>query len=913
MIQYRLLVFLCGLGLVASTLLRAQCPEEGRVGEVLQESDLQTYYSLVAQLKDCQQHRDSFALVLHKMGTLHYVNDALDSAANYTERALNLWNQLPKQEARGKSAFNLGYFLILQGLYRQSIPHLEYAVELFDELDIGVRLRRSYGQLSQAYTRVGAYQKAQAVIALALIYDEAEGREESLAGTYLNKGLLHIKQRQYAEAIAVLQKADAIYRQFPVSTNHARTIHNLAWASDELGRTQEAEQEYLRALSLYRSLNECQDIANSSNTLGFFYVENDQLSKALPFIEAGLRAAKSCGLVVNMAQSYDHFGEFYLVSGRSIEAIEAFQKAQQLLVPAYEPTSMTDVPTTAHLDQTANPLDLFIYLNDQVRALEQCLAQDDCKISSAAVLTVFQRADELIDLIRSGHLNADTKLFWRREVLPFYERAVAFCHRFDLGTEAFYFFEKSKSVLLLEGLLDNDALLAIPDSLQRVEMGLSNRLHELQEAIRLEPESQQEKYKELLREQQALESFRERVRTQYPTYRELTQHLPIPEPEAFYASHLQPIGKTLVHYLWGTERVYALTLNENGIQTYDLGPSTDLQESTAAVLAFFHEPGLIEQDPQAFASAAFALHQQLVAPLQLKPGTGLLLVSDGPLTYLPFVALVTAEPTADMLLSTIPYLIHQHSIQYSYSASILLRQSQTQMGASSTITAFAPFADGHALVDYPMLDFSGDELEHISRSFACEIWKNEEASLQQWRELATGASILHLSTHAFSSPAEQSPHIAFYDSLLQLRSIYQYSIPAQLVVLSACQTQIGRLAPGEGVLGLGRAFVQAGAASVVASLWNVNAQSTGRILADFYTALATRMQKDQALHQAQLNYLLSPEVPTFQKSPYYWAAFGLHGSTDTLALKTATPWHYILLGASGILLLGLLFWRWRRS
>lgn len=909
--RYLSLIIVFCMGLVAFS-LRAQCPESGRVGEVMGQKDKAPYRTLIAELETCPTQKDSLALVLHRMGTLYYLDEALDSASYYTHLALNQWKELPQQEGGAKSAFNLGSFLVLQGLYRQAIPHLEYAVTVFDDLDIGFRLRRAYGQLSQAYTRVGAYQKAQAVIALALLYDQEQGEEKSLAGTYLNAGLLHLKQRQYAEAVSVLRKADEIYQQFPVSTNHARTIHNLAWATDELGQTTQAEQEYLRALGLYRSLEECQDIANSSNTLGVFYVENEQLEKALPLLEEGLSLSESCDLTVNAAQSYDHFGMYYLASDRITDAIEAFQQAQQLLIPSYQPEQITDVPSAEQLEQCANPLDLFVYLNDQVRALEQCLTQADCSVSTSAVFTVFQRADGLIDLIRSGHLNADTKLFWRREVLPFYERAVAFCHQSELREEAFYFFEKSKSVLLLEGLLDSDALLAIPDSLQQIEVKLSERLHDLQEAIRSAPQSQQEKYKQLLQEQRALESFREQIRTQYPTYRELTQHLPIPTSKEFYQTHLQPLQTTLVHFLWGMERVYALRISEDGVRTFDLGSSSQVQVLTDAVLAYFAEPTLIEQDPQAYATAAYALYQQLIAPLGLQEGKGLLVVPDGPLTYLPFVALVTAPVEAGELLSALPYMLHRHAIHYSYSAAILLRQSQTSAVCSAGITAFAPFADGTALVDYPMLDFSTDELDYIGESFRCEIWKNETASLAQWRALSSQASILHLSTHAFSSPAEQSPHIAFYDSLLQLRSIYQYRIPAQLVVLSACQTQIGRLAPGEGILGLGRAFVQAGAASVVSSLWNVNAQSTGKILADFYTALSADRDKNQALHQAQLNYLLDPEVPTFQKSPYYWAAFGLHGSASPLQLESAFNWYYALLAGVGLLLVGLLF-LWRRA
>jgi CHAT domain-containing protein len=94
-------------------------------------------------------------------------------------------------------------------------------------------------------------------------------------------------------------------------------------------------------------------------------------------------------------------------------------------------------------------------------------------------------------------------------------------------------------------------------------------------------------------------------------------------------------------------------------------------------------------------------------------------------------------------------------------------------------------------------------------------------------------SVLHLSTHAEANQAGGQPLIAFADTVLFLNELYSMSIPAKLIVLSACETNIGEVKSGEGVFSLSRGFAYAGANSTIASLWNVNAASTGQIFPVF--------------------------------------------------------------------------------
>lgn len=113
------------------------------------------------------------------------------------------------------------------------------------------------------------------------------------------------------------------------------------------------------------------------------------------------------------------------------------------------------------------------------------------------------------------------------------------------------------------------------------------------------------------------------------------------------------------------------------------------------------------------------------------------------------------------------------------------------------------------------------------------------------------------------------------DGLLQVRDVFNLELHADLVVLSACQTGVGKEVAGEGLIGMTRAFLYAGAASVVVSLWQVDDESTSDLMVSFYRQLELTGDKSEALRRAKLE--LIDRSPYFQ--PYYWAPFILIGQT----------------------------------
>ena len=131
------------------------------------------------------------------------------------------------------------------------------------------------------------------------------------------------------------------------------------------------------------------------------------------------------------------------------------------------------------------------------------------------------------------------------------------------------------------------------------------------------------------------------------------------------------------------------------------------------------------------------------------------------------------------------------------------------------------------------------------------------------------------------------------DGYLYAHEIFNLDLPAEMAVLSACNTGTGRLTSGEGIIGLGSAFQYAGTKSLVLSKWSVSDATTPTIMKYFYQNLKSGMIKSKALQQAKLKFL--HEAIGEQAHPYYWSSFFVLGNNTAVHFKDGTNWYYYLL------------------
>ncbi len=598
------------------------------------------------------------------------------------------------------------------------------------------------------------------------------------------------------------------------------------------------------------------------NNISLVCLKQGKRGEALELARLGTEVARLSSSPVIQAQGLDNLGEIWLQAGEATEALAYFQRASDLLLP---PTGASDRATNrlaeSRLLQSPYPLDLLSYLQDEIRAAEAVSPLPDLE-----QLDRLRAADRLIDKIRQEHDHRLSRLFWRRQALPFYESAVRLLHRAERTDEAFYFLEKSKAILLLDALTASDAVALVPDS-------LTTRLELLKTAATQEPTAGPAAQ----RAKREYDTLHQLLLDRYPAYARARQLTPVPTSTDYRAAE----SGVLVHFLVGDKRVYAYRLDAGQSRLVDLGESRQLAQLAGTFLAYFQDDRQIMEQPFAYGRAAAGLYDFLLRPLDLPVGQALTVVPDGILNQLPFDALLTDQP-ADDYLAGYPYLILRNPVRYAYSASLLYRADRQTNKLGDECMVLAPFAGAPVGSEYAALPPSELELSSWEDYYAPLVLRDGMANRSALFDRQKGFGWLHLSTHAFSSATEEDPRLLLGDGPIYLSELYAAKLPAELVVLSACRSNLGVYVPGEGMLGLGRGFTYAGAGGVVAGLWNLNAEATGRITADFYSRLAEGIPKYQALHDAKLALLRDPDLPGYRKSPYYWAGLTYYGDSKAL-------------------------------
>jgi CHAT domain-containing protein len=236
----------------------------------------------------------------------------------------------------------------------------------------------------------------------------------------------------------------------------------------------------------------------------------------------------------------------------------------------------------------------------------------------------------------------------------------------------------------------------------------------------------------------------------------------------------------------------------------------------------------------------------------------------GPLHYLPLSAVSDGRS----------HLVDRYTLLTTPSATALTYLTKKQGSTSATTLVLANPDLGDRRYDLPNAEREGAAIQK-SRTDTT-VFSGAEASETRLREWAPKTGVLHIAAHAsldVRHPLESAILLAAdgtHDGRLTAGEVFGLSLPSSLVVLSACQTGLGAIASGDELIGLTRAFMYAGAPSVIATLWRIEDESTATLMTEFYERIKTESVAN-ALRAAQL------AVRNRYPHPFYWAAFGVYG------------------------------------
>ncbi len=358
----------------------------------------------------------------------------------------------------------------------------------------------------------------------------------------------------------------------------------------------------------------------------------------------------------------------------------------------------------------------------------------------------------------------------------------------------------------------------------------------------------------------------------------------------------------MIEYFAGFEHMYFFTIENKKITLNSFTTSDSAIPKLVQFIDYFNDSKAILNNPKQFNHNSNVAFSTLQFPKKLSR-KNLIIIPDGILALLPFEALITKQSSTTNF-SKMHYLINDYAIGYSNSADFYLNAIPFQR-KKETVLGFFPVFEKTNLE----LAFSKKEQQKIQSYFDGMYFENEIATFDNFRKNALNYSVIHLSTHASSGDLVTPATIKFYDQEVLYSELYHLDMNPDLVVLSACETGIGKFYKAEGAMSIARGFQFAGAQNLLFSLWKVNDYTTSVLMDKFYSNVKKGTSYFESINQAKLDYLADESIPNAKKSPYYWSSFVYYGTLDKKESSNYWVWISIVIGFLIVLVFYKLFHR----
>lgn len=805
------------------------------------------------------------ALTLQGIGVVNIYLGNYDEALSRSEAVLTLAREMGDRSREAGTLHNIGGIYWSTDEMQKALNHYERALAIWRETGEQPQLASTLNNIGDVYRRLGEYDKALRHFEQALTIRRKAGNKRAEAHSLHTLGLTYLARNEAQKALDNFTRALALRQETGDKRGEAYSTGGSALAHFKLGNTDKAISLQRKALELWATLNEPRATAETRQNLAESLVAAGMRSEARRLYEEAIPVASSLRDRTTEANAYLGLAIIERAEGRLDLAQTNVEKAIGIVDDLRGRLANLEL-RTAYFSSVRRFYDFYIDLLMERHRSASASGFDAAALQASEAA----RGRSLLDTLAAGGVDLTRR-----------------------GT-AQLFAQQSEALRRVQMLQKKVARLAEGRSTEAEMTAAKRALNEAEDA--------HDRILAALRESDA-------------GYASLIAARPasLSELQASLGSDTM-----LLEYHLGDEKSYVWAVTASGVRSWELPPRRDIE---AVALRLYEALDARNRDVRAespdkrgarlssadesIARAAVSL-TRLILPDTLRITTPRVAISpDGALQYLPLGLL---RRNADSRS-----LVEQREIVSLPAASMAVRRSTSRRSASSSIAVFAdPVFEGDdprlrragvvrpaggdeevrraasdaGLAALPRLRFSRNEAEAI----AAEVGEGVMRALdfRAARELAESDAMrryrtLHFATHGiinsrnpersglvFSLFDEQGRH---RDGFLRLRQIYSLDIDAELVVLSACQTALGKDVRGEGLVGVTRGFMYAGAPRVIASFWRVDDRATSKLMAEFYQRLSQGATPAAALRQAQLILMKEPRWA----SPYYWAAFQLHG------------------------------------
>ncbi len=755
------------------------------------------------------------------------------------------------------------------GRFEASLQASHAAWEGLNELGQQVEAARARQNLALTYFVLGRYNEALEHLDEVRDVFLADGRRRDamLVELFISDCLLQL--RRFNDVLEKCRRVRSWFAELGTRRVVAQAIVNEAVAYAKLGRYPQALDSLAEARLIFEE---------EGNTA---WVTSTDLETAAVLLQQGryedsLALAQECAAVFETQSLPVEEAQARLVAARAALALGRHDQANRLATQALAIGKGRNVPT-------------LIYQGHHLLGALSAARGD-----LPGALAALDRAIEAVERLR-GRLMVEFRVGFLEDKEAIYEDAVGLCLDLDQPLRGLEYAERAKSRALFDLLAYRlDLSIQARNTTDRPIVEELTRLRAKRDRLYRRWESEADSGQrgwtsspgDRGQAQQEVLALEKRITELW--HKLLIHNADYAREAALWTVRTEPVqpylpsDSTLVEFFIAHGQLIVFLVTGEGVQARRL--TVDLARiQTLTQLLWLNLKAVPKSSPDRVSDLAAnaqgllgQLYKLLMAPLagELRAFRRLIIVPHGPLHYLPFHALHDGTS----------FLLERHEISYLPGASFL-RYCQEAPLANSGLLAIGHTLDGR-------LPHTAQEARAVARLFNGRALLEDQATLTEVQRRISQPRTLHIAAHGdFRSDNPLFSGLALADGWLTTLDIFNLRLRASLVTLSACQTGRNVVGGGDELLGLMRAFLSAGAASLVLTYWAVEDRSTAQLMETFYRKLAVGWTKGAALRHAQLGLARARDDQNgaAYDHPYFWAPFFLVGDSGPLQPPPKAP------------------------
>ena len=807
------------------------------------------------------------------------------------------------REAIGDSASLARSYNLIANAYREigapdsSLAYYEEAVAVNRQIGEDARLVGDLVGAGRMLMEMGRSSEAISRLNEAIEFGEAGGDTAQVADALNWKGASYRRVGDFESAIAAYQEVIRLAGESGADALMAYARLNIGVLLEYAERSEQAVRHQEEALAVFESLADARGLLLAALGLSTSYTSLKDYEKAERYAQRALDASREQNDLANEARALITLGNAQVLSGDADAARANFALALEQATVVESP-ELRFAALLGHGDY-----------HDRRGEYERAIEYYESGLEVAENV----RGSLFSDEERAGFLAQ--KRFAYEHIVHMLGKLHAEHPERGFDGRAFQVAERAKARSFLDLIAESVSGIreGVDPELLKRQTEVIEEIAEVQRQIhaaaaagapeaaplRARLDDLDEAYRELRRE----------LRLENPAYSQLKY----PEPATLQQvqSDLVSPNTVLLQYALGDSSSSLWVVTAETARMHELPNRSVLQEQIELLRFALQAPDTSSMG--IFAEAAHELYRLLIQPAEalVAAADQLIIVPDGALYYVPFEALLTDPVAADTTdYAALPYLIRRSAVSYGPSASVLLQLADAGLrdgDRSLDLLAFgdpvfsagenqddaratSEAADALTRAGLERLPHTGTEVRSIAALFQqdrVDAFLREDAVEERIKadNALLGYRYIHFATHGliderrpdFSSIVLTQTGDGTEDGYLQAAEIFNLRMNPELVVLSACETGLGKLVEGEGLVGLTRAFMYAGAPSIAVSLWRVADESTSHLMQRFYEGLAAPdAVKSAALQGAKLQLIEGDKF----SHPFHWAPFILIGDSN---------------------------------